>query len=293
MNKIKRQIDIIHNEQTTKDITIIHIADIHFNDNTKEKTLNKIKEEIYKNNPDYIVITGDLIDNPDIVKNKIKIKKLLVFLTDLSNIAKIIISLGNHDVFKDSDYKFFSNLNDLKNIYVLNNESYQDEFIYISGFTLPMNYYYNITRKESTEVLIEHLKNNRKLITNLPKSKPKISLIHSPINIPEDNVLKILKEYDLILSGHTHNGMVPDFLSKLFKNNTGIIAPNKSFFPLIAKGKIEKYINNKLITIIINGGITKLSKHSAKNLSKLNFIYNISINKIIITKKRGKYYEKN
>ena len=85
--------------------------------------------------------------------------------------------------------------------------------------------------------------------------------------------------------------MVPDFLNSFFKSNTGIIAPNKRLFPSLARGKVEKMVGNKKITLIITGGITKLSAMSSKILSKLNFVYNISINKIIITKKRGKYYE--
>lgn len=291
MNKIKRDIDIIYNEYTKKDITIIHISDLHFNNDTKEKKLKKLKEEIYINNPDYLMITGDLIDNPAITKNKLKIKQLLIFLTDIASFTKVLISIGNHDVFVENDYKFFDKINDLNNIYVLNNTSYKDEYIYVSGITLPNQYYYNILHQESTEKLIEHLNKYKNLITRLPKEIPKVSLIHSPIHLSEQEVLNKLKEYDLLLAGHTHDGLVPDFLKFAFKKNTGIIAPNKKLFPEIAKGKIEKYLGNKKITIIISGGITKLSSVSAKWLKNFNFIYNISVNKIIITKKRGKYYE--
>lgn len=291
MNKIKRQLDVIYNDNTLKDITIIHISDIHFNINTNKNKLDKIKEEIYLNNPDYVMITGDIIDNPSIISNKKKIKELVIFLTDIASFTKVLISLGNHDVFTDNDYKFFDKLNDLKNIYILNNDSYKDEFIYVSGFTLPSNYYYNMSKNESSEVLLQHFDNHRKLVNRLPDKLPKVSLIHSPINLCRDEVINKLKEYDILLSGHTHAGMVPDFLDKFFKGNTGIIAPNKNLFPAIARGKIEKNIGNKKITIIINGAITKLSLRSSKFLSKLNFVYNISINKIIITKKRGKYYD--
>jgi len=291
MNKIEVHKDVVYNSKTTKDITLIHIGDIHFNKKTKEKKLNKIKEEIIKNNPDYVVITGDTIDEPSVIKDKTHIKKLLVFLTDISNNYKVIISLGNHDTFKLDDFKFFKNLNDLKNIYVLNNESYVDENIYISGFTLPGNYYYNITKKESKDILIEHLKKNKKLTNNLPVFLPKVSLIHSPMKLPDKEVLTILKEYDLLLSGHTHNGMVPKILSKFLKKNQGIVAPNKNLFPEVARGKIEQNMFNKKITLIITGGITKLGEKSAGILSKLNFLYNIDINKIIITNKRGIYYE--
>lgn len=291
MNKIEVHKDIIYNSRINRDINIIHISDIHFNKHTNDSKLNLIKEEIYKNNPDYILITGDIIDEPSITKDKINIKRLLIFLTDLAKFSKVIISLGNHDVFKDDDYKFFKNINDLKNIYILNNDSYIDEFIYISGFTLPTSYYYNMNKEESKDVLIEHLKKYKKLTTNLPVSIPKVSLIHSPIRLVDKEVLAFLKEYDLLLSGHTHNGMVPKILNKLFKKNQGIIAPNKKLFPDVARGKIENNIFNKIITIIISGGITKLGNRSSKILNKLNFIYNIDINKIIITNKRGKYYE--
>ena len=291
MNKIEVHKDIIYNGKITKDITLIHLADIHFNKETKDKKLDKIKEEIYKNNPDYVLITGDTIDESSVLKDKIKIKKLLIFLTDIATHSKVIISLGNHDIFKMDDYKFFKNLNGLKNIFVLNNESYVDEYIYISGFTLPTQYYYNISKEESKELLIEHLKKYKKLTSNLPVFLPKISLIHSPTKLTDKDVLTILKEYDLLLSGHTHNGMVPKFLSKIFKKNQGIIAPNKRLFPEVARGKIEINMFNKKITIIITGGITKLGEKSAKLLSKLNFLYNIDLNKIIITNKKGRYYE--
>lgn len=291
MSRIKKTTNTIYNLTTKKDLTIIHIADIHYNSNTKLNKLFKLVDEIKKQNPDYIMITGDLIDEPKIIQNKYHLKKILQFLTTLSDSTKVFISLGNHDIFQEEDLKFFRKINEIKNIYVLNNEYYKDEFIYISGITLPNNYYYNITHDESPDALIKHLSNNRKLIYNLPKELPKICLIHSPIKLTEKNVLNKLKEYDLILSGHTHSGMVPSILNPFFKKNSGLIAPNKKLFPEIAKGHIEITIDNKKITIIINGAITKLSLKSSKILSKLNFIYPMSINKIIITKKRGLYYE--
>ena len=291
MNRIKKTTDIVYNTNTKKDLTIIHISDIHFNTDTSLSKLNKLTTEIKKNNPDYIMISGDLIDEPKIIKNKYKIKELLQFLSNLSEITKIFISLGNHDIFSPEDLKFFNKLNELKNIYILDNDCYKDEFIYISGLTLPNNYYYNITHEESSEVLVKHLTNNRKLISKLPRELPKVILIHSPIKLTNKEVLNKLKEYDLILSGHTHNGMVPGILKSLFPKNKGLIAPNKTLFPEIAKGKIEVNQDNKKITIIINGHIIKLSSKSSKILSKLNIVYPISINKIIITKKRGKYYE--
>lgn len=285
MNKINIHTDYIYNNKAHKNITIIHISDIHFSKIFNINKFDKIKKEIIKIKPNYVVITGDTIDNPSIIKDKIRIKKLLLFLTDIGDFTKVIISLGNHDIYKQEDYRFFKNLNELKNIYVLNNDIYVDEYIYVSGLTLPNEYYYNITGRESKEILLEYLKKQKKLITNLPIKLPKISLIHSPILLTDKDVLEYLSEYDLLLSGHTHNGMVPNFLDKLFKKNQGIIAPNKKLLPDIARGRIDNNIKNKKITLIINGGTTKLSLHSSKALNKLNFVYDIDINKIIISNK--------
>ena len=283
MNKIKTTTDIVYNNNTKKNITIVHISDIHFNKNTKYKNLEKIINYIYKLKPDYIMITGDTIDVPKITKDKKKINELVLFLTKLAEIAKVLISLGNHDVIIDEDYNFFNKLDDLY--------SYHDEFIYVLGITLPNCYYYNIMGGESTEALIEQLDSLKMKIAKMPKNLPKIALIHSPIKLTENGVIDRLKNFDLVLCGHTHNGMVPDILNFLFKGNVGIISPRKGLFPKIAKGKIEREIGNNKVTIIINGAITKLSQQSGKILSKLNFVYNKSVNKIIIRKKRGIKYE--
>ena len=40
------------------------ISDIHFNKFTKDKKLDNVKEEIRKIKPDYVLITGDTIDDP-------------------------------------------------------------------------------------------------------------------------------------------------------------------------------------------------------------------------------------
>lgn len=290
MNKINITKDIIYVNSVEKDITILHIADIHFSKVTSDKQLNKIKNEIFIHCPNYLIITGDLLDEPSITKDKIKIKELLLFLTDLGKHTKVIISLGNHDIYLNEDYVFFKKINELKNIYVLNNEIYNDELICITGITLPTSYYYNMYKNESKGILLETIKNNRKITENINKEIPKIALIHSPIRLNDKDVLNELKEYDLLLSGHTHNGLVGKALNKLFKNNIGIISPNKKLFPEVARGKIETTINRKKITLIINGGIIKLSKKSGKILHKLNFLFDVDINKIII-KKKGKRYE--
>ena len=278
MKNIEIVKNILSSKKLKKDITFIHIGDIHYNGTTSTKKLEYIKYAIEDAHPDYIFITGDLLDRPKITKNKEKIKLLVSWLNSLGNIAKVFISLGNHDIILEEDYKFFNKLNDINNIYVLNNQSYEDENVFISGFTLPTNYYYNIEKHEDENALLETLQNNFNLVTNLPKKKYKVALIHSPILLSEKKVIEKLKEYDLILSGHMHNGLIPRILDKIIKNNYGLISPDKRFFAKNTRGKIK----TKYYTIIITGGITKLSPSSTKILSKLNGLYPISINKITV-----------
>lgn len=270
--------NILSSKKLKKDITFIHIGDIHYNETTSAKKLEYIKYAIEDAHPDYIFITGDLLDRPKITKNKEKIKLLVSWLNSLGNIAKVFISLGNHDIILEEDYKFFNKLNDINNIYVLNNQSYEDENVFISGFTLPTNYYYNIEKHEDEDALLETLQNNFNLVTNLPKKKYKVALIHSPILLSEKKVIEKSKEYDLVLSGHMHNGLIPRILDKIIKNNYGLISPDKRLFAKNTRGKIK----TKYYTIIITGGITKLSPSSTKILSKLNGLYPISINKITV-----------
>lgn len=278
MKNIEIVKNILSSKKLKKDITFIHIGDIHYNETTSTKKLEYIKYAIEDAHPDYIFITGDLLDRPKITKNKEKIKLLVSWLNSLGNIAKVFISLGNHDIILEEDYKFFNKLNDINNIYVLNNQSYEDEKVFISGFTLPTNYYYNIEKHEDENALLETLQNNFNLVTNLPKKKYKVALIHSPILLSEKKVIEKLKEYDLILSGHMHNGLIPRILDKIIKNNYGLISPDKRLFAKNTRGKIK----TKYYTIIITGGITKLSPSSTKILSKLNGLYPISINKITV-----------
>lgn len=290
MNSIKTKVDIVYNENTKKDIIIAHFADIHFSKKFSNKKLNKLEEKINQINPNYVIISGDLIDDYTIINDKVKIKELVSFLTSIGAKRKVIISLGNHDIINEEDFKFFRKLNDLYNIYVLDNSFYQDECVYVAGFTLPTEYYYNIMRHESPISMKKVFEKHSDIVNKIPRHLPKIALIHSPIVVATDEMISNLKEYDLILCGHTHGGMVPNCLGFIFKNR-GIVAPNKRILPSIARGKIEKNVNNKIITIIINSGITRLSLRSGKILSNLNFLYSSSINKIIIRKERRINYE--
>ena len=80
--------------------------------------------------------------------------------------------------------------------------------------------------------------------------------------------------------------MVPGFIGWMLPKNMGLISSTKRFFPKNARGRIDVTSGSHDTTIIINGAITKLSEISGKLMSKLDFLYNKSMNKIVIKKKR-------
>ena len=56
----------INNNKIKKDIKIAILSDIHYSDTFKLKRMNQILKKLEQNNPDYICISGDIIDKTNI-----------------------------------------------------------------------------------------------------------------------------------------------------------------------------------------------------------------------------------
>jgi len=257
-------------------IKIAHISDIHFAHNYKIKRLEKIKNKLKEIKPHYICITGDLIDIYD-VTNDSNFIELKNWLKEISKISKLIISIGNHEYIKmtqngytkTEDIEWLKKLEN-KNIIVLDNEIYNDEEITFIGYNPTYDFYYKDKEKHPQI-------NNTNIYKLIEKSERKyiVLLIHTPMVIlTNDNYkqIKNFKKIDLILSGHTHGGLIPSFLPGHF----GIISPSRDLFPKKVRGKIKLENNN----IIISSGVMKLSRKS--KIEYLNDIYGSNINEINI-----------
>ena len=255
---------------------IVHISDIHYAKNFNLKRLDMLLKKIKMINPNYICITGDLIDVYNITKDSdfIFFKD---FIKSLSEICKVIISIGNHEYILEIDdgYDFvidISWLYDLESdrIKVLDNSIYSDNNISFIGFNPCYDFYLN------REVSISSSDNLKlyKLI-NKSSSNYNILLLHTPFFIFDDDNYKKIKDFnkiDLVLCGHTHGGMIPSFVPGTF----GIIAPSKKFFPKNVRGR--KKLNGT--EIIISSGVTKLSRKS--KITFLTDIFGANINEIEI-----------
>ena len=238
---------------------IVLISDIHYSGKEDIKTLNYVLDNIKKVKPNYICITGDTIDtaNPNnfnLIKN---------WLTKLSKIAKVIMIFGNHEFYidkKNNKYglndKTINEIKNIDNLYLLDNKNVIIDNINFIGLTLPIEHY--MVNSESEEDFKKYIKSIKTY-----KKYYNILLCHSPLNISRKNLIKDIN-VDLVLCGHMHGGLTPNFLKPIFKN-IGFISPQKTLFPKCAYGKIK--INNK--NIIITSGIKVMSKSSFKYIKNI------------------------
>lgn len=286
----------ITNSKITKNLTIAIFSDIHYSNNYNHKKLEKILKSLKDNPPNYICIPGDIVDNSNILDDKENQVKILTFFKQLGKIAPTFISLGNHDntrlennITKKENHIFWKNqFKNLKkdNIYLLNNEIYENDKIRIIGFVPEFNYYHNKQKEELIEVLI---KNFNQKIPKIDNKKINVLICHSPIKMLDKEAIESinqLKYIDIVISGHMHNGMVPNILDKIFPKNRGIISPNKKIYPNNARGIKTVQTTNKEITLIISGAITKIPQSVIKILQLGNCLYKPQMEYLKITKNK-------
>ena len=141
--------------ESNNDLIIAHFSDLHYERNFDNRKLEIIVSKMKELKPDYICITGDIIDNLSITE-KIEMININIFFDELVKIAKVLVVLGNHDIrdYKNmKDNKWYNRIN--KEVIVLNNSSYEDKNIYFYGLSFKNNYY--LDEKNNIDVLYNEL----------------------------------------------------------------------------------------------------------------------------------------
>ena len=111
------------------------------------------------------------------------------------------------------------------------------------------------------------------------KKEFNIFLTHAPqafIRLSKKKGSCIVPNTDMAVSGHMHNGLLPNFLGK-YMHNRGIISPQMQLFPDYAQGKYQQ--NDT--TYVINGPVNAMV-----GLPIVNDIYGPNATVVTLVKKR-------
>ena len=207
---------------------ILHISDLH---NKKFRSENNQLLNLIRNQePDIIVITGDLVD-----RRKYNLENAIDFIENIKGIAPIYYVSGNHEAWSNKYNEVKEELL-LQGVVVLDNEKLtitkNNSKIDIIGLKdpgfLPDEDYTTI----EIDKILEELSNS---------SNFKILLSHRP----ELFDVYSNKQIDIIFTGHAHGGQ---FRIPLIG---AIFAPDQGFFPKYTAG----YYTNNFSTMFISRGL--------------------------------------
>lgn len=180
--------DISINKASSLDkLNIVMVSDIHLGNIVGKNRLSTMVDMINEQNPDIVLIAGDLIDeNLSIVEDE----NMLPILKDIKSTYGTYMAFGNHDGYTGK-LERLKNLIKENNVTVLEDSSLliNDDF-YIIGKSCS-----NMTQKgrDVTEIT-----------SSIDPSKPSILISH----IPDDVYSAEKSGIDLELCGHTHKGQL-------------------------------------------------------------------------------------
>lgn len=183
-----------------EDVRIVQLSDIHVGTVHKHGFLKHLVQTTNAQNPDIVVITGDLFDGSGPIG-----ETSISPLKELK--AKTYFVTGNHENYLGKELAI--DIVKKNNITVLQKSFVKIKNIQLIGIDNPMRDIDNSTDKLDG--------------MNLSKNMPRILLYHLPI---------LQSGADLQLSGHTHNGQIYPFtllVKILFKNTYGLYKHEDSY----------------------------------------------------------------
>ena len=251
------KIDITHfnikNNKIDKNIKLLVLSDIH--DRKINKRLVKIIDKI---KPDYIIMSGDLIDG-NYMNDKFamrNIKNIINLFKKLKD-QNVYYTFGNHETYLSSEmYKKYKKLIQETNINVLNNKSVSlSDNVRLSGIFYEKKYY----NRRNNPITSNFIKDK---LGTLDDKKYNIIVNHNPLG-PEP-----FSDYgyDMMISGHVHGGII--------RIPFALLSPEFKFFPKYSNG----LYNIKNMKLIVSRGIG-FSKVIPFRLNNPGHIMVINLNK--------------
>ncbi|MCR4956036.1 MAG: metallophosphoesterase [Lachnospiraceae bacterium] len=191
----------IHSDKITTAKKIAFLSDLH------GKTFgDRLINTLQKEQPDFILIGGDVISK----KRSVEMDYMPEFLEQISKIAPVYYCFGNHETTidaviskEDEEYekRFLFYLEKIShyNIHLLRNEAVEvGNDLLLLGLELPVDYFGKEDPLDLTKEAMEEL------LPPVNTKRFQILLAHHP----RFGDVYGLGNYDLVLSGHTHGGLI-------------------------------------------------------------------------------------
>lgn len=231
-------------------LKVLVLSDLHIFKEEDIKNVEKLMIKLKNNEYSAIYLVGDILDATNILNWHERITgRLLELISFFGDLAPTYIVYGSHDLayhtiskknpwLKDEQTfkeKFLDKIASYEGIYVLENETRclkKGTGYTISGFNPSLEYAMNTPDGDNDILLKEY--ERYEFLTKLKSDKTNTVLCHYPNAIIELHKKGILKNADLNIAGHNHNGCTQfrflpvEFILNFFgQNNRGLITPGK------------------------------------------------------------------
>ena len=219
-------------DKVTEPIRIVELSDLHCADFG-----DKLPQMVAEQNPDLILFVGDIVDS-----SINDISATLSTLEQLSSIAPLYISMGNHDlVYESTHHVDLIAAFESTGATVLSS-AYQDISVKgqtirlggIFGYCLPANV--DVAREKDTAFLTEFQDTSN--LTLLMAHMPVCWMINGSLDY---------WDVDCVLSGHSHGGQV------VLPFVGGLYAPDQGWFPGECSGYFQSDSKHLIVTTGLGG----------------------------------------
>lgn len=236
----------VESDLLKKDFKIAFLTDLH------NRTYGKGNEQIYQDicmqNPDAVLIAGDMITARD-TENP---ESTIALLVKIASEFPVWYAFGNHEskmkfhpeIYGRQYEIFYRSLEQAGVRFLLNKSEFLEDWnIMLSGLEISGKYYSKTKKNKMDQQYLEHLLDSDREDEKDKKDKKAFNLLlaHNP---------EYFKQYaewgaNLVLSGHIHGGMIR------FGKLGGFISPSFRLFPYYDGGRYDY----KKATMILSRGL--------------------------------------
>ena len=220
--------------------TLIQLTDLHGNHFGKQN--KRLIQTIQKQQPDLIVLTGDMING-----NYASSTRLLNVVDALSSTCPIYFVRGNHELaikLYASWYDTFEQLLAKRGVIILENNAITHKDLTLYGLEVPLSRYAYVPK-----MMLEKASTSQSeaLLNLIPTdSNFSVALCHTPFL---EDVFETAT-YDVILSGHVHGGAIR------LPGVGGLLSPERKFFPKYDAGVYELPQSKLIVSRGLGSGTT-------------------------------------